>query len=284
MAAQTETIASKNMGIISVPAVELPTEDGEPLESSWHRSEINLLIESIRMHWRERQDYYAGGNMFIYFTLQQARRLCLPRPLGEGWGEGSYRGPDFFVALGVDGSYSRGAWVVWLEGGKYPDVIVELLSPSTAYEDLTTKKKLYERIFRTPEYFCYNPDVHDLRGWRLVDTEYEEIKSNEQGWLWSKRLGLWLGLWNGKYLEEDETWLRFYTKDGELVPTFGEFEQKRAEQEHQRAEQERQRVEREHQLVEQERQRAERAEAELARLLERLQRQGVVLEENDLPR
>jgi len=161
MVTQTETIASKNMGIIPVPAVELPTEDGEPLESSWHRSEINLLIESIKMHWRGRQDYYAGGNMFIYLTLQQARRP-------------SYRGPDFFVALSVDGSYSRGAWVVWLEGGKYPDVIVELLSPSTAYEDLTTKKELYERIFRTPEYFCYNPDVHELRGWRLMNSEYEK--------------------------------------------------------------------------------------------------------------
>ena len=257
MATQMETIAAKNLGIIPVPAVELPTEDGEPLESSWHRSEINLLIESIRMHFRGREDYYAGGNMFIYFTLQQARRPF-------------YRGPDFFVTLGVDGSYSRGAWVVWLEGGKYPDVIVELLSPSTAHEDLTTKKELYESIFRTPEYFCYDPDAHLLRGWRLVNSEYEEVKPNEQGWLWSQQLGLWLGLWNGRYLEEEETWLRFYTKNGELVPTFGEFEQKRAEQERQR--------------TEQERQRAERAEAELAHLLERLQKQGIVLEENDFPR
>ena len=270
MAAQTEKF-TKHFGVIPVPAVNLPTEDGEPLESSWHRSEINLLIESIRMQWRGRQDYYAGGNMFIYFNLQQARRP-------------SYRGPDFFVALNVDGSYPRGAWVVWLEGGKYPDVIVELLSPSTAHEDLTTKKDLYERIFRTPEYFCYDPDAHELRGWRLANSEYEEIKHNERGWLWSKQLGLWLGLWNGKYLEEYETWLRFYTKNGELVPTFGEFEQRRAEQEHRRAEQERQRVGLEHQRVEQERQRAERAEAELARLRERLQKQGVVLEENDLPR
>ncbi|MFQ6041281.1 MAG: Uma2 family endonuclease [Candidatus Poribacteria bacterium] len=249
MAAQSEKV-TKKFGIITVPAVELPTEDGEPLESSWHRSEINLLIESIKMHLRGRQDYYAGGNMFIYFSLQQARRP-------------SYRGPDFFVALNVDGSYPRDAWVVWLEDGKYPDVIVELLSPSTAREDLTTKRELYQRIFRTPEYFCYDPDSHILRGWRLINSEYDSIKPNERGWLWSKRLSLWLGLWNGRYLEEDDTWLRFYTKDGELVPTFGEFEQQQAEQERQRAEQE-------HQRAEQERQRAERAEAELARLRERL--------------
>jgi Uma2 family endonuclease len=248
MVAQTEKFTSKNFGIITVPAVELPTEDGEPLESSWHRSEINFLIESTRMHLRGREDYYAGGNMFIYFKFQQSDKP-------------TYRGPDFFVALGVDGSYSRGAWVVWLEGGKYPDVIVELLSPSAAREDLTTKRELYEKIFRTPEYFCYDPDAHILRGWRLENSEYETIKPNEQGWLWSKQLSLWLGLWNGRYLEEYDTWLRFYTKNGELVLTFGEFQQKRAEQE---------------------RQRAERAETELARLRERLQRQAIVLEENNL--
>jgi hypothetical protein len=95
----------------------------------------------------------------------------------------------------------------------------------------------------------------------LANSEYEAIKPNEQEWLWSKQLNLWLGLWHGKYLEEDDIWLRFYTKDGELVLTFGEFEQRRAELE---------------------RQRAERAEAELARLRERLRKQGVVLEENNL--
>jgi Uma2 family endonuclease len=182
MAVQTGVrIAQKPVGIITVPAMELPTEDGEPLETSWHRSEINLLIEMVRVHWRGRQDFYAGGNLFIYYSLDQARKR-------------DYRGPDFFVARGVDGSYSRQAWVVWEEGGKYPDVIIELLSESTAKEDLTTKKGLYERVFRTGEYFCYDPDTHELRGWRLVKMRYEEIKPSERGWLLSEQLGVWLGL------------------------------------------------------------------------------------------
>jgi Uma2 family endonuclease len=262
MAMQTKEIFAKRVGVITVPAMELPTEDSEPLETSWHRSEINLLIESLKMHWRGRQDFYVGGNMFIYFTFKQAQKPF-------------YRGPDFFVVLGVDGSYSREAWVVWEEDGRYPDLIIELLSRSTAEEDLTTKKDLYEKVFRTPEYFCYNPDTRVLRGWRLMNAEYEEIKASERGWLWSERLDLWLGLWKGKYLEESLVWLRFYNASGELAPTFGEAAQKQAEQERQRAEQERQQAE-------QERQRAERAEAQLSRLRERLRQQGVVLEENDI--
>ncbi|MCS6859454.1 MAG: Uma2 family endonuclease [Abditibacteriales bacterium] len=271
-------------------AAELPSEDGEPLETSWHRSEINLLIESLRVHWQGRTDFYVGGNMFIYFSLEQVRRLF-------------YRGPDFFVVLDVDGTRQRESWVVWEEGGKYPDVIVELLSPSTAREDRTTKKDLYEQTFRTPNYFCYDPDTQTLEGWRLRCQKYEPLEPNERGWLWSDQLGLWLGLWQGTYLNEENTWLRFYDTQGVLVPTFGEAAQQRAEQERQRAEQERQRArqerqrarqerqrarqerqraeqerqraEQERQRAEQERHRAERAEAELARLRERLKAQGI---------
>ena len=261
MAAQTEAIVTKPSGIITVPAMALPTEDGEPLETSWHRSEINLLIEMIRVHWRGRHDFYAGGNMFIYYSLAQARNR-------------DYRGPDFFVARGVDGSFSREAWVVWEEGGKYPDVIVELLSPSTARGDVTTKKELYEQIFRTAEYFCYDPGTRDLKGWRLLGMGYKEIAPSGRGWLWSQQLGVWLGLWDGRYLEEPSTWLRFFDATGNVVPTYGELA-------HQQADQERKQTEQERQRAEQERQRAERAEAELAQLRERLQKQGVVLKEDN---
>jgi hypothetical protein len=54
-------------------AKSLPTEDGVPLESPWHRAQINLLLESIDAHWQEREDYYAGGNMFVYYSLNQLK-------------------------------------------------------------------------------------------------------------------------------------------------------------------------------------------------------------------
>ncbi|MBI2875329.1 MAG: hypothetical protein HYY20_00425, partial [Candidatus Tectomicrobia bacterium] len=100
--AQAETLP------VALPTLELPTEDGEPLESQWHDDEIHLLLSSVRHHWHGRTDFYCGGNMFIYFSLEQVRNR-------------DYRGPDFYVVLGVDGSYMRGAWVVWEEGGRYPN-------------------------------------------------------------------------------------------------------------------------------------------------------------------
>lgn len=231
-----------------IPTLELPTEDGEPLESDWHRAEINLLIESLRQHWQGRTDYFVGGNMFVYFDLDQAQRR-------------EYRGPDFFVVRNVDGSYTRKAWVVWKEGGRYPDLIVELLSPSTAQVDLMTKKDLYERTFHTSEYFCYDPEREAVLGWRLGSGGYVALAPNEQGWLWSEQLGLWLGQWGGGYLGEEATWLRFYTSEGALVEITAEVERHRAETERRRAEVERQR--------------AERAEAELERLRARLRELGL---------
>jgi len=235
---------------VVIPKLELPSEDGIPLESSWHRDEINLLIASIRCHWRDRTDYYVAGNMFIYYSLQQARSR-------------EYRGPDFFVVKDVDGSYMRDSWIVWEEGGRYPDVIIELLSPSTAHQDKGVKKRLYERTFRTPEYYCYDPLSEELLGWRLSARGYVPIEPDPQGRLWSEELELWLGIWAGEYLQQHAHWLRFFEADGKLVLIADEAAQQRADAEQLRAEAERRRAEAE-------RQRAEAAEAELARLRERL--------------
>jgi hypothetical protein len=96
-----------------------------------------------------------------------------------------------------------------------------------------------------------------------VDGHYQAIQPTEQGWLWSQQLELYLGLVDNK--------LRFFSANGELIPSLEEL----AEQERQRAEQEQQRAEQERQRAEQEQQRAERAEEEIARLKAQLRSQGL---------
>ena len=224
----------------SILELELPAEDGIPLETNWHRLEMNLLIDSLHSHWRDRQDYFAGGNMFVYFSVEQALNR-------------DYRGPDVFVVKGVDGTRKRDSWIVWNEAGRYPNVIVELASPSTINTDLSTKKELYASTFRTPEYFCYDPAEQRLYGWRLMADKYIEIPSSPQKRLWSEELELWLGLWEGEFQRSDDTWLRFYDTQHHLVSTEAETEAQRAEAETQRA---------------------EAAEAEVARLRTLLSEQG----------
>jgi hypothetical protein len=111
------------------------------------------------------------------------------------------------------------------------------MSDSTATVDITTKKDLYERTFKTPDYFVYDPfDPDSLQGWHLdLDEGYREITANEQGWLWCQRLGLWLGSWQGTIDREEAVWLRFYDQQGNLVPLPEEAAQQQAEAAQQRA-------------------------------------------------
>jgi Uma2 family endonuclease len=190
-----------------MPPTDLIFDNDEPLETNRHRIAMNTLIRSLQQAWRDRNDYFCGGNMFVYYSSQQAMNR-------------DFRGPDFFAVLDIDGSYPRQGWVVWQEGGRYPDVIVELMSSSTANVDTGVKKDLYERVFRTRDYFVFDPfEPNSLAGWRLdANLHYQPIVPNEQGWLWSQTLGFWLGTWEGTIDREPAFWLRFYDEVGNLVP------------------------------------------------------------------
>lgn len=198
-----------------LPALDLPEEDGVPLETNWHRAQINLLIDIVTHRWRERRDYFVGGNMFIYYSARQARNR-------------EYKGPDFFLVKDVDGTSARGKWVVWEEDGRFPDAIIELMSPSTAAQDLGRKKALYERTFHTPDYFAYDPQSDALHGWRLRDRDYDPLEPDAAGRLWSAELDAWLGRWEGNYLGQTATWLRLFDADGHQLPTHGEAGHARA--------------------------------------------------------
>jgi hypothetical protein len=119
---------------------------------------------------------------------------------------------------------------VWEENGKYPNLIVEILSPTTAKTDREIKKELYQDIFRTPEYFWFDPYSLEFAGFYLIHGKYQPVEPNENGHLWSQELGLYLGIVQGL--------LRYFTSTGSLVPTpeeSAEFETQRATIEAQRA-------------------------------------------------
>lgn len=209
--------------------------DEPPLESDLHRDQIDLLIRLLKLWWRERQDFYASGNLTIYYSPNQKKSEY-------------FRGPDFFVVLGTE-KKDRKSWVVWQEDGKYPNVIVEILSNSTAAVDKGFKKQVYQDTFRTPDYFWFNPVTMEFQGFHLVDGKYQEIQPTTDGRLWSQQLELYLGVYEGK--------LRLFTTENQLILSSEEL----AQQESLRAEQAEER--------------AQQAEQEIARLRELLRLQGI---------
>ena len=201
---------------------ELVYTDGEPLETQWHVLQMNLLIEVIfqAMVERDRRDFFVGGDMFVYYSYDQARDIVAGRPY--------FRGPDVFYVGGVPPGERKG-WVSWEEGDRLPELIVELLSPSTARIDRTVKKDLYAQVWRTPEYFLYERETHTLEGFHLSGDVYRPIPPNAAGRLPSEVLGLELGFWEGEELGVETAWLRLFDAGGRLVPTREEAARQRAE-------------------------------------------------------
>jgi len=226
---------------VELPPTEddLPYDDGMPMETHRHVLQLQLLMDPLRFLWAKRNDVFIAGNMFVYFSPEQVRTH-------------DFRGPDFFVVLGVS-PRERKSWVVWQEG-KGPDVVIELLSESTAAVDKGEKKEVYRDRLRVPEYFWFDPFSADWAGFALREGVYEPIAEEAQGRLISRQLGLALERWEGTYQGIEARWLRWATMEGALLPTPQEV----AEQEQRHAvEAERHAVEAQRHAVEAERQAAE---------------------------
>jgi hypothetical protein len=180
------------------------------------------------------------------------------REVAENLEPKAFRGPDVFWIGGV-ARYLRRYWAAWNEGGRLPDMIIELLSPSTAKIDRTVKKDLYARVFRTKEYFMVDPETLRVEGFDLAGRTYQPKAPAAQGRMWCSQLRAYLGFWHGVWMEAEADWVRLFRPDGSLLPTKAEAAEQRAHAERLRADTERLRADTE-------RQRAAAAESELARL------------------
>ncbi|MEL7314605.1 MAG: Uma2 family endonuclease [Cyanobacteria bacterium J06559_3] len=190
------SLTAQQLADLMPDATQLESNEPE-MESSLHYAQLAMLVSCLEWLWQGRDDFFIGANLTIYFSREQLKSR-------------DFRGPDFFLVKHTD-KRPRKSWVVWEEGGQYPDIVIELLSPATAQVDRTLKKTLYQDRFRTPEYFWFSPDTLEFAGYRLTGHQYVEIKPNETGWLWSEVLDLFLGVQDGV--------LRYFQASGVVVPT-----------------------------------------------------------------
>jgi Uma2 family endonuclease len=234
---ESTQLIAKTFDEVILPPTNLDSDEPN-LETDFHREQIDLLIRLLKYWWQERHDFYISGNLTVYYSSQQTRHR-------------EFLGPDIFIVLDTE-KRDRRSWTIWEEGGKYPNVVIELLSNSTAAIDKGKKKELYQTIWRLPEYYWFHPETLEFAGFRLINGTYEPMTPNEAGRLRSEELDLELGINEGK--------LRWFTSEGELIPLPEVAEAQAREQAEQAAIQERQAREQAEQAVIQERQARERLE------------------------
>src|SRR6478735_8097880 len=230
---------------------ELPYDDGEPMETLFHDAQDALLKDTLLDAWAERRDFVVAGNLFVYFSAHQIR-------------SNDFRGPDVMVVLDVDGGKERKSWVAWEEGGRLPDVVIEVTSESTAHVDRGEKMRIYSQIWRTSAYFIFDPDTELLEGFKLDASgrRYAPLLADDNGDFEVAALGLKLGLRPTTYRHLERRFVRWLDHSGQALPTA----QERADAERTRADAERARADAERTRAEAERTRADELQARLRAL------------------
>jgi Uma2 family endonuclease len=248
---------------------DLPHSDDEVMETARHGMQINILMETIRPWLETHPDSgYTAGDMFVYYSPNQVKNQ-------------DFKGPDFYAALGVS-NRERKSWVCWQEG-KPPDIVIELLSESTASFDKNQKKQVYQDRLKVPEYVWYDPwNPSDWAGFRLQGGVFVNTSINPQGQMYIRALDLFLVRWQGRYGGVDTVWLRWALPNGTLLPTPEELAM-RAQAEAQQAQAEAQQAQAEAQQAQVDRAQAQ-AEAEqlqiqVRQIVQNLRQAGMTTEQ-----
>lgn len=206
----------------SLPTMyDLPSEEvGERgLPDEFHLFQSQLLRETFQPINYSADEVFIGTDINLYFDIRHT-----------SW----YKRPDWFASVGVprlyDGKDLRLSYLVWQEGIN-PLVVVELLSPSTEKEDLgqatsnrsinesPSKWEVYQTILRVPFYFTYDHLTQQIRAFRLEGDSYIAFLPNKDGRFSLPSISLCLGLWGGSYQNINETWLRWFDGQGNLILT-----------------------------------------------------------------
>ncbi len=187
----------------------LPESDGKPMaETDIHLNLLIALRHALKQYFRDRNDVYVSGNVFLYYRDEKGHRKNVS--------------PDILIAFGVEKKERR---IYKLEDeGKAPDVVIELISAETKAKDLGEKRYIYATL-GVSEYYIFDPLNETLqpvlRGYRLVEGEYMPMVGTR---LLSKALGL--------ELRAEEGTLRLYDhKTGARLLTPEEAESARDEAE-----------------------------------------------------
>ena len=229
----------------------LITEDDIPVDNIYSEKQQRLLTESLYASWGGpggSRPFIALANVGLFYSINRPALV-----------------PDVLVS--VDVALPADIWekrhrsyMIW-QYDKPPEVVIEIVSNRVGSES-DAKLRSYA-LMGIAYYVIYDPTTQlsdqVLRLYELRPTGYASL---DESWLSGVELGL--TLWQGKFEDREDTWLRWCNREGQLLLTGAE----RAEQERQRAEQERQRAE-------QERQRAEQAQREVERLAARLRELGI---------
>ncbi|MFM7423563.1 MAG: DUF4351 domain-containing protein [Elainella sp.] len=183
---------------------DLPYSDDQPVDNELQLLLPVLLRATLAMLWADRQDWFMGVNIGLYYDTQQPAI-----------------GPDAFLSLGVPRykrEQGRLSYVVEQEG-VMPQWVLEIVSQKRGGE-YGEKYQKYAEI-GVPYYTIYNPnhwrrDRHEpFEVYRLENGQYIRQQGNP---VWMPELGLGIGIERGRHEGLEREWLYWYDESGHKYP------------------------------------------------------------------
>lgn len=135
-----------------------PESDGKPMADNTKQFRfITTLKNGFDALYLNQDDVFVAGDLLWY-------------PV-EGDNKIRYA-PDVMIALGRPKG-DRGSYLQWEENDQPPNVVFEILSPGNTRPEMREKLAAYNR-YGVDEYYEYDPDRGELRGW-LRDPDDGEL-------------------------------------------------------------------------------------------------------------
>ena len=260
---------------------DLPDSDDTPVDNENQNFLPNYLLFLLGEIWKERQDWYFGVDMGVYYPTAIDPKVAVV--------------PDGFLSLGVPRrrpSGPRSNYTIWEEDNVTPQLMLEVVSKTYGNEyDRTYKKPKNPKpgeedkqktlpgkfgIYETMGalyYVVYNPEFWQRDGhqpfevYKLVGGRYQ-LQTGEPYWL--PEIGLALGRCQVSVSGLDLEVLSWFDRAGKRYPFLNEA----ADLERQLRQQAEARAERERREKDLERQQREQAEARAERLAAKLRELG----------
>ncbi|MDJ0600908.1 MAG: Uma2 family endonuclease [Crocosphaera sp.] len=174
-------------------AEDLPDSDDTPVDNELQDLIPHLLKDILAMIWSERQDWYFGVDMGIYYDPYEPAIV-----------------PDGFLSIGVPRIIDedlRLSYVLW-EEQKVPTMVLEVVSHKRRKE-YTQKKDFYQEM-EVLYYVIYNPlrkRKPRLEVYELQNGKYELLTGDI---IWLGEIGLGIGKEKGCYMGIEREWLYWY--------------------------------------------------------------------------
>ena len=188
--------------------VYYPSEEKKKLgETDYQHIQISVLEQALRLFLSEKKDVYLASDLIVYYEEGNPNRRFAP---------------DLMVCFDVENKKRR-SYKIW-EEKVVPAVIIEVASEATWQKDVTTKRRLYEKL-GVAEYYVIDPEykylTQPMLAYRLEFGELVRLAVQNDR-IFSELLNL-------EIVNTGEDFRFFDVENDEFIPTVSEITALKAE-------------------------------------------------------